>query len=121
MIKNKAGLTALDGCKDPVLREELQGILGIVSYEYKGRKTRREKEMLEEPNTSDEEYSEDEISDNDSEWDEWDWEWDEVWHYTDESEEDEEPKEKSPYVHSCKPRTVSQVRVETSTPGPFHP
>ena len=77
--------------------------------------------MDEEGNTSDSEEEEEILDDDDSEWDEWDWEWDEVWHETDESSEEEEEPEAKPYVHSNKPRNVASVRVEVSSPGPFHP
>ena len=76
--------------------------------------------MDEEPNSSDSEEDEEELDDDDSEWDEWDWEWDEVWHETDESSEEEEVAPPAPYVHSNKPRNVASVRVEVSSPGPFH-
>jgi len=125
-IQNAAGKTPLDCVKDPERRKQLQGVLGIAVYEYEGRKTRHERYLDEEPNTSDEDDEEEELDDDDSEWDEWEWEWDEVWHYTDgstteeEEEEDEEPAP-SPYTHSNRPRICSEVRVEVSTPGPFHP
>merc|ERR1711904_754946 len=119
-IANSSGKKPLDCVKDHALRQKLQGVLGVAVHEYKGRKTKLEREEDGDPNTSDEDDEEDdeELDDDDSEWDEWSWEWDEE--EVDE-EQEAEYEEPTPYVHANKPKSVAEVRVEVSSAGPFHP
>jgi len=127
-IQNVAGKTCLDCVKNPEVRKQMQAVMGVAVHEYKGRKTKLEREQDGDPNTSDDEEDDEEgdeedseLSDDDSEWEEWDWEWEEGDEEGDEeADEEAEAEESLPYTHCNKPRIVSQVRVEVSTPGPFH-
>merc|ERR1711977_571958 len=112
LIANAAGKRPLDCVKDHALRQKLQGVMGVAVHEYKGRKTKLEREEDGDPNTSDEDDEEDdeELDDDDSEWDEWSWEWDE-----EEEEEEAEYEEPTPYVHTNKPKSVAEVRVEVTS------
>jgi len=106
-IKNVSGKTCLDCVKDPALREAMQGVLGAPGHVFKGRKTKMERELDGDENTSGEEEDE-ELDSDDSEWDEWDWEWEEQ-EYTQDA-----------YTHSNKPRQVAEKPSVERSPGPFH-
>merc|ERR1712199_88372 len=120
-LENSAGMTCLDCVKDPIRREKLASIIGL-THEYKGQKTKREKELNQETDSESEveeeepfegyyqdfnpeEGDEDEEEDEEEDEDEWD-------------EEDETIHQA--YTHANRPREVTLNATAKSSPGPFH-
>jgi len=127
-ITNISGMTCLDCAKDPEHRSKLQQLLGITEHQYRGRKTKREKEINDEsdsesPVTEEEEhfgYWDDDATDSSGEESESESEEEE-----EEEEEEEgaaaEEDEHAAYTVKFGPREIdicdAQVQISNSSPG----